>query len=124
MANEPELIKQYKCQCGADEPLFAKQVKAAKNRGEVPEAEKLAYKTIQIPVASQKIKPKAGDQVTIVMLAWDICEKCGREYLYTYKREILPIVFRNEPVEKRIYVPGNGGGMPAPRDLMPPPLKG
>jgi DNA-directed RNA polymerase subunit M/transcription elongation factor TFIIS len=113
---EMEIYRAFKCpQCGTEEPLFEGLVNEEKEAGRYPKEEMPGYKTETLPIHSQKVEPKVGEQVMLAVVVRDICGKCGKEYVIRVRRKLVPVVMRNPQVTKPLYVPGNGQRLNFPK---------
>lgn len=53
--------------------------------------------TVEVRATGEPLK--LGDQVSIVKMFWDLCEKCGTKYCYRAVRRVL--VAREEPKQQK-----------------------
>lgn len=78
--------------CDSDKRLVQAVVdedRAAKRLGEHIQIG--ATSISEMPITDQKKNPKPGDEVSVLMMFQDICQKCGTVYTFKITREIRKV---------------------------------
>ena len=98
---EVKLIAEFNtCKCGCTETVTGKAVQPYKDSGKIPQEALVLTRQVQVPI----LQPTSvALTCPFLILSYDHCLDCGREYLVRAEVVNLPITFQQQG-------PGKGSG--------------
>ena len=117
MGKELTFPLKFKCpRCSSEERVVEITSAKEKTEGLLPSEGLTSTRPAQLLLAEQdklQAGQLAGKKVRLLQFYYDICAKCGTEYLYHIKLGIEDVPGRRLPPE--ILLPGQGQGFKIPR---------
>ena len=98
--------KEFKCECGSEETVSSKGIDILVKRGTLKETVTSSLKKVVVPLIDPQL---ATLTLPALLLHYDNCWKCGKEYLILIEWKDLPITGKIQQGGPGQALPGQGG---------------